>query len=477
MVKLEAGSSSVFETPNILLSASNPSLFDSYFPSSSTTSFPNSTITSTTTAANHTAISSVSGSNKATAVSVGSFTNGSRTTSDFDLLPSSGLFQSSFIDDDEPKREKKGFAMHHFTNNVNDLNMEDDHIDNLIDINLKHDFFPKLMDEDDNFANHVKAANMLSSALLDIMKNIHSLNYKITHHKYVLPTEFFGLHLLIIPPPQIDNRDVAASQIMEKQSKLKENLKLIETKLEKIEKEIEQKDSYAIHTSSSTLTATSPENFGFSDINCGMGLNNCSFAVSSQASTSHKTSFPGSFFESSHILPSDIPFSATSGSLESQTLSSLNNFPAVPPPSLTLPSPSNVDTSSFYSGLLDNNRLLTSSSSAGQSQLLASFNDSSNASTTYKNETSLAQGESLSKSQLSLSLSSTQMHPPSLARLFIPPGTYSNSNDDQEIIQTQRPSMTHEYLPANLSDAEIKLELAYHYKDLSTAREIVMSLM
>lgn len=475
MVKLEAGSSSVFETPNILLSASNPSLFDSYFPSSNVTSFPNSTITSTTTAANHTAISSVSGSNKATAVSVGSFTNGSRTTSDFDLLPSSGLFQSTFIDDDEPKREKKGFPMHHFPSNENDLNMEDDHIDNLIGINLKHDFFPKLMDEDDNFASHVKAANMLSSALLDIMKNIHSLNYKITHHKYVLPTEFLAFICLFIFP-HIDNRDVAASQIMEKQSKLKENLKLIETKLEKIEKEIEQKDSYAIHTSSSTLTATSPENFGFSDINCGMGLNNCSFAVSSQASTSHKTSFPGSFFESNQILPSDIPFSATSGSLESQTLSSLNNFPVVPPPSLPLPSPSNVDTSSFYSGLLDN-KLLTSSSSAGQSQLLASFNDSSNTSTTYKNETSFAQGESLSKSQLSLSLSSTQMHPPSLARLFIPPGTYSNSNDDQEIIQTQRPSMTHEYLPANLSDAEIKLELAYHYKDLSTAREIVMSLM
>lgn len=164
-------------------------MFEPYYPNSNSISFSNqSTITTTAIATN--VNSSVSDSNKVSAISLYSFLESlpaQKNVTDFDLAPSSTLFPVSFIEDDHDK-QKKSFILHEFNNNINsDLHMDDGQIDTLMDMDLKDDFFAKkLQDEDDNFCSHVKATNMLYSALLDIMDNIHSLNYRIYNHKYVI---------------------------------------------------------------------------------------------------------------------------------------------------------------------------------------------------------------------------------------------------------------------------------------------------
>lgn len=81
----------------------------------------------------------------------------------------------------------KKFVVHDFTGHSNHGNNLDDHINNLIDINLKSDIFNKIVgDEEEAHISQVKAINMLSSAMYNITENLHSLDFKIYNHRLVL---------------------------------------------------------------------------------------------------------------------------------------------------------------------------------------------------------------------------------------------------------------------------------------------------
>ena len=99
--------------------------------------------------------------------------------SDFDM-------STNFFDKEEDKKPFtfNDFNHYHSLNNETDLNLDSENLNNLID--LKDEYFgDKSIDDDEEFVSHVKAANMLSSALVDVMNNLHAINYKIANHKYV----------------------------------------------------------------------------------------------------------------------------------------------------------------------------------------------------------------------------------------------------------------------------------------------------
>ena len=86
---------------------------------------------------------------------------------------------------------KKSFVLHdlsvhqssvtsHQTLNGDHLNDDDD--DRLMDLTHTEDFYTnetKLVDEDEEHRIRIKAANQLSAALIDVMENLHSLNFAI----------------------------------------------------------------------------------------------------------------------------------------------------------------------------------------------------------------------------------------------------------------------------------------------------------
>lgn len=210
---------------------------------------------------------------------------------------------------------------------------------------------------------------------------------------------------------------------------MKELLDLIVNKLEKVEKEIDMKESFAIHTSASTLTAASPENFGISDAHCG-------FSSMQKTPSGHfdapNPASPGSpIIGGGPVAANSANPSSASGPFDTPTLSSMASL-------------SNIDTtnSHFYN---IPNKLLTSSVTSE-----CHMPDSAMASTPSKNDQ------------------------PTLARLLYSNPASVNLVDEQELFQNQRPSMSHDYLPSNLSDGEIKHEIAYHYKDLQKARDLVV---
>ena len=225
-------------------------------------------------------------------------------------------------------------------------------------------------------------------------------------------------------------------------------MNLVLEKLELIEKEIDLKDSYAIHTSASTLTAASPENFGISDVQCGTVNMNSTYSITGQKCSSSSI-FANNFFDSTNPASPGSPMvgsdpvtannSSVGNTFETSTLTSMQVS--------QIASTSSVDTAnSHYYNIPQ--KLLTSS--------VTSVNDC----------------------QISETLTSTpsKSDQQTLARLFIANTPSVSFPDEQEIIQNQRPSMSHDYLPSNLTDGEIKHEILYHYKDLQLARELVLSL-
>lgn len=192
-------------------------------------------------------------------------------------------------------------------------------------------------------------------------------------------------------------------------------MEMIQHKIEKIEKEMEQKDSYGIHTSSSTLSATSPENYG---------------------------------------IANDIPFSTNA-------LTPCNNSSFA-----TTKSANNNSLFSDHSILIDNH-------SDNQTNLSSMINATETA-LVDSGMKSIDNGSNISQSYLPIqtSHSSSNASQP-LARLLLS----HNVHDPMDSIlggHHNRLSMAHEYLPMNLTDAELKLEIAHHYSDLQNAKQIVL---
>lgn len=89
----------------------------------------------------------------------------------------------------------------------------------------------------------------------------------------------------------------------------------------------------------------------------------------------------------------------------------------------------------------------------------------------------------LSQSQKQLSNDQSPSQPP-LARLLLSTtnttvntgnsSCSSSSHPQNTSHHHSHPSMTHDFLPVNLTDGEMKLELSYHYRDLQIARELVL---
>nr|XP_027198115.1 uncharacterized protein LOC113792427 [Dermatophagoides pteronyssinus] len=260
---------------------------------------------------------------------------------------------------------------------------------------------PEDNDDEDDDLQHLRATNQLSSALYDCMVNLHALNYKIQQQR-----------------EKFNNDEIA--EIEEQQQQLLSNMDIIQQKLEKIEKDIEQKDSYAIHTSSSTLSATSPENFGIS---------------------------------SDVVMPSLLP----------------------PPP---LPPTTPIKSTNLFGesndSSLQNQPTLSALNSTDNN---VSHCDSGN------NNNDLSQKQLTNDQQ-----SSTSLQPP-LARLLLTTTTTttnqtgnntgnsscsSSSHQPNTNHHHRHPSMTHDFLPINLTDGEMKLEISNHYHDLQIARELVL---
>ena len=229
----------------------------------------------------------------------------------------------------------------------------------------------------------------------------------------------FCFSLLNTYSEKFNNDEIA--EIEEQQQQLLSNMDILQQKLEKIEKDIEQKDSYAIHTSSSTLSATSPENFGIS---------------------------------SDVVMPSLLP----------------------PPP---LPPTTPIKSTNLFGesndSSLQNQPTLSALNSTDNN---VSHCDSGN------NNNDLSQKQLTNDQQ-----SSTSLQPP-LARLLLTTTTTTtnqtgnntgNSSCSSSSHQPntnhhhhRHPSMTHDFLPINLTDGEMKLEISNHYHDLQIARELVL---
>lgn len=207
------------------------------------------------------------------------------------------------------------------------------------------------------------------------------------------------------------------SKIAEHQRMVKANMEMIQFKIDKIEKEMEQKDSYGIHTSSSTLSATSPENYGIA--------NDIPFSTNSLTSCNSTSFATTKCTNNTHSLFSDHSIMIDNHSDNQTTLSSLMNITGT-----------GLDESEMKQ--IDN-------------------------------------GNNLSQSHLSIQTcqSSSNASCQPLARLILS----HNVHDPMDNIlgsHHNRPSMAHEYLPMNLTDAELKLEIAHHYTDLQNAKQIVL---
>ncbi|UXI19798.1 B-cell translocation protein [Sarcoptes scabiei] len=255
-------------------------------------------------------------------------------------------------------------------------------------------------DEEDELIP-IRGTNQLSSALYDCMLNLHSLNYKI--HQ---------------------NSPENCKEIASHQQKLMENLLAIQNKVDAIEKILEQKDSLAYHTSSSTLSATSPENYGISN-------------EMSQISTANNYSF-----SATGMHPSN------SSLIENRLMNEIN------------------DNSNDQQHSTVNSCEFSPNENSGLKAIDVVNN---------RNNISINSSSNLTIADDSQSLNQSK----ALARLFIANSNVSSIEQESSIdLSTNRlpnrPSMSHDYLPLNLTDGEMKLELAYHYKDLQLAKEIIL---
>lgn len=95
-----------------------------------------------------------------------------------------GLFASAGLTE---QQKAKKFTVHDLTTHSSkDEPHIDDQLNNLIDINLKSDIFDKILsDEDEAHLAQVKAINLLSAAMHNVVENLHSLDFKIHNHRYV----------------------------------------------------------------------------------------------------------------------------------------------------------------------------------------------------------------------------------------------------------------------------------------------------
>ncbi|OTF75128.1 hypothetical protein BLA29_004451, partial [Euroglyphus maynei] len=298
-----------------------------------------------------------------------------------------------------------------------------------MDIVLHHHHHHRPMDsdpednDDPDDLQQLRATNQLSSALYDCMVNLHSLNYKIKQQQR----------------EKFNNDEIA--EIENQQRQLLSNMEIIQQKLEKIEKDIEQKDSYAIHTSSSTLSATSPENFGISSDVMPSLIPTTPIKSTNLFGTTNSSNLAGVCGESNDSSIQNQP-----------TLSALNSSD-------------------------------TTINNAGNDDIHELLNNSGTTSTTGAGDhLSQSQQKQLSNDQSS-STTQQQQQPP-LARLLLTTTTNNTGNSSCSSLSHQpntnhhhhhrHPSMTHDFLPVNLTDSEMKLEISNHYRDLQIARELVL---
>lgn len=225
----------------------------------------------------------------------------------------------------------------------------------------------------------------------------------------------------------ITHSDTLFDEISARQRMLRENLEAILGKVEKMEKEIDSHEDSA-NSTTSTLTATSPENFsGY-----------CDTYTSGQISTPNH--------HRSHLTPL---LDSNSQSTSSDYLNP-NPFASTSTP---LPHP---HSHSHPPMTYDPNPTLSA---------LNSTPDNSNA-----------------LMQLSAKLLGTTPVP-KLDETISPDNnsTTLNNNsttiDEPELITAgEKLTMRHDYLPPTFSNGDIKLELACKFRDLAAAREIVLSL-
>lgn len=362
-----------------------------------------------------------------------------------------------------------------------------------------------------SFDSQVQATNLLSAALLDVMRNIHSLNVKMVNDrkarkelrlkKVVEGVSGEGVNGEggeVKEEEEEDDDDVKDAEIIEKQRRLKECLDVISAKLEKIENEMEAKDAFDIHTSTSTLTAASPENYGqFADMGSqgsnggdlpSTGGKGDSFIASHNSSnTTYETCLSSTVVKTEEIEEKEKE-SGGEGTVTTEVKAEASSAPLEVSSDETVIStlnPASVDetyTANDISASTVATEILPSSpkTEVEQEPLENLMDDTSTfalpTTPPVEDQQPQFQEDKLEHNQ------HHQFQVPSLARLFIPAGLAADTTANDDSLRMEhnhlhpRPTMTHDYLPLGMDDAHLKLEIAYHHKDLKVAREIVMSL-
>lgn len=382
-------------------------------------------------------------------------------------------------------------------------------------------------DDDDNsyqvghhsFDSQVQATNLLSAALLDVMRNLHSLNVKISSDRQARKELQLKKMEESVNGEEIkeekmeEDDDVKDAEIIERQARLKECLELISAKLEKIENEMEAKDSFDIHTSSSTLTAASPENYGqFTEIGQSSGTSAAagtdlpstdgkadSFSMSQGSNDNlNNTTLENTASVSNSVIKTEDAENKGKESEGSTTTELVTEASTLVPPLTSTQTPATTEAGDSVStppvDTVASSNDISAPATVPFTEILPSSPAESKAEVEQKPlQNSIADTinfalpttPSVEDQQLQLQQDKLQQHHfqvPSLARLFIPPGQYDNlaAGDDSLRLEHHhnhpRPTMTHDYLPLGMDDSHLKLEIAYHHKDLKVAREIVMSL-